>query len=158
MSGNVALRNRRRRDHAAHTGGKSRPSSVVSVERTMPLSAVDATERAKRAVRDATGVEIADDGCGSLALGMFSELVVDVDVTSRGDESAVRVELRTEGRNTALALLMLALAVLSVVGIVIYALVSRGDRGPRARLQKMAAKIEASLAEGSSFGNPSLGR
>jgi hypothetical protein len=148
MSGNVALRNRRRRDHAAHTGGRSRASSVVTVEVALHLPADAAAERARRAVREVTGVDLGAQGTsGSLVLGTFSELVVDLDVEPRDDESDVRVLLQTNGRNGVFAIFLLALAMLSIVGILGYAVYSRGDRGPRARLKEMANRIQASLAE-----------
>jgi hypothetical protein len=159
MSGNISLANRRRRNHAAFTGGRSRPSSVITVEKTLPLPVAEAAARARHAIHDATGISFgADEDGGAAELGMFGELVVDLDVDARGAESDVRIALRTERRNGALAIFLLALAVLSVVGIVGYALATRGDRGPRARLQKMAKRIEASLADGRAFGNPSLSR
>jgi hypothetical protein len=148
MSGNVALRNRRRREHVAHTGGRSRASSVVDVDVRLPLPPAAAGERARRVVRDVTGIELGAQGTsGSIVLGTFSELVVELEVEPRNDESDVRIALQTNGRNALLAIVLLALAVLSVVGIVGYALYSRRVGGPRARLKEVARQIQASLAE-----------
>lgn len=148
MSGNVALRNRRRREHEGKRGGRSSKTSVQTVHVVLPLSPDDAMAKAQRAVREATGIEL-DEGSGAIALTTFAELVVDVDVTPRADAGAagsdVRVALRSEGRNTALAILLLALAVLSIVGIVVVALRTRGQPKESAHVRAMAQRIEALL-------------
>lgn len=157
MSRNIALRNRRRREHEAKRGGRSAKTSFVTVEVRLPLSPTAAGEKTRNAVREATGIDLAAldadpsgarAGSGAVALTTFSELAVDVEVVPRSadrpdgpTESDVRVALGSSGRNTGLALVLYLLAALSIVGLIVLALRSRGEPPERARLEAMAARI-----------------
>jgi hypothetical protein len=144
MSRNIALRNRARREHEGKRGGRSTKTSIVTVDADLALPADAAEQRARHAVREVTGIDVTDR-VGAIPLGTFSELVAEIDVSPIGGASKVRVALRTEGRNTVLAVSLLVLAVLSIVGIVIVAMRTRGRPKEQARLQAMAARIATAL-------------